>query len=691
MKCVLSRAEELKRKLELDEKPTEPQGEQDAGVLILLHDDGSDDIKVLLCVRSRHLRRHPGEVCFPGGMMDAEDRGNVRRAAIREAYEEVGVKEADDYVVLGNLPAFRARFGILIHPTVALVKRAPDIQLSVDEVERIFWMPLSKFLEETHHSTFAIDDVYMVHVFQFEDAPATYGVTALMCIVVAIGVLGRLPQFNLMANLTMKDMLDRHLDSLEIIRHVYDQKMRKPWYPFRFISPRETTVDEHGLVTTTVQAKITNAGQVEPLLVVESCRPSHLDRVQDTKNSVFTIFMMFGLGALLPWNMFLNISFDYYTMSKLRDNNGSSTWESRNFQHAMTISAQIPNLIFSIASIFFATKGDLTGRMKICLGVVQAAVLFTIICIYIDTSTWITAFFVVTNVTIIVLNASNGLFQNSLFGLASPFPFKYTNAILIGQNFCGIAVTALAMVTKAISDDVQMRAMLFFSISSIVIVTCYVLLSVVKKFKFYKKYGELVGSSNDSKSSGETSTVMQDIRKAFSKSKMQFANVFLLFFVTLSLFPNICMFVQDEQPYSFVVPENYFMDVTTFLNFNLFAFLGSLAANWIRVPGPKTIWILVLARFWFMFYFPAANYQPEKPRVYPVIFHSTWFFVFNVFALAFSSGYLSSLIMMYAPRSHAEPKIQRMAGMIAAFFLIAGIVAGLVFSLPIQLIVTGFA
>lgn len=43
-----------------------------------------------------------------------------------------------------------------------------------------------------------------------------------MCIVVAIGVLEKLPDFSLMANLTIKDILDNQLDSIDIIRHVYE-------------------------------------------------------------------------------------------------------------------------------------------------------------------------------------------------------------------------------------------------------------------------------------------------------------------------------------------------------------------------------------------------------------------------------------------------------------------------------------
>lgn len=167
--------------------------------------------------------------------------------------------------------------------------------------------------------------------------------------------------------------------------------------------------------------------------------------------------------------------------------------------------------------------------------------------------------------TIIVLNAACGLFQNSMFGLASSFPFKYTNAIIIGQNFCGIAVTVLAMFTKALSEDVQMRAMLYFALSSIAIIACFVLLNCIKKLDFYRRYGELETGSDVFEDS-TNDTTWEDIATAFSKSKMQFANIFTLFFVTLALFPNICMYVQDSlepNEYNFLIPRESFRNLTS--------------------------------------------------------------------------------------------------------------------------------
>ncbi|KAK6731713.1 hypothetical protein RB195_007900 [Necator americanus] len=182
----------LRALLSLSPEPSVPIGGQDAGVLILL-DGLPDQYRVLLCIRSEELRRHPGEVCFPGGMRDNGE--NMQATAIREAEEEVGLTR-DDFVLLGSLPAFRARSGIHIHPTVALLRRPFFPHLNPHEVQDTFWMPLERFLDNSLHMSFVLDNKYAVHSFSFEEAH-TFGVTALMCIVTAIGVHQRLPPYDL--------------------------------------------------------------------------------------------------------------------------------------------------------------------------------------------------------------------------------------------------------------------------------------------------------------------------------------------------------------------------------------------------------------------------------------------------------------------------------------------------------------
>ena len=58
-----------------------------------------------------------------------------------------------------------------------------------------------------------------------------------------------------------------------------------------------------------------------------------------------------------------------------------------------------------------------------------------------------------------------------------------------------------------------------------------------------------------------------------------------------------------------------------------------------------------------------------------MLINSDWLFWEGSVLLGFTSGYFSSLSMMYAPQSVAKEEAQ-IAGMMAGFFLIFGIFAG---------------
>ena len=58
-------------------------------VLVPLYRDSDDTVRVILTKRPDHMRRHPGDVVFPGGRM--EDGEGPEDTAIREACEEIGL------------------------------------------------------------------------------------------------------------------------------------------------------------------------------------------------------------------------------------------------------------------------------------------------------------------------------------------------------------------------------------------------------------------------------------------------------------------------------------------------------------------------------------------------------------------------------------------------------------------------
>lgn len=103
-----------------------------------------DEVHVLFEVRSQRLRRQPGEVCYPGGRIDSEDK-NEKGAAIRETIEELGLKDEDITHVL-PLDYFISPFGMIIYPYVGIITNPHHIQPNPEEVGETFTVPLTYFL-----------------------------------------------------------------------------------------------------------------------------------------------------------------------------------------------------------------------------------------------------------------------------------------------------------------------------------------------------------------------------------------------------------------------------------------------------------------------------------------------------------------------------------------------------------------
>jgi 8-oxo-dGTP pyrophosphatase MutT (NUDIX family) len=81
------------------------------------HADGTGP-GILVIQRAEGLRRHPGQVAFPGGAVDPGDV-DVVAAALREAQEEVGL-DPDSVVPLARLPEiYISRSGFVVTPVLA--------------------------------------------------------------------------------------------------------------------------------------------------------------------------------------------------------------------------------------------------------------------------------------------------------------------------------------------------------------------------------------------------------------------------------------------------------------------------------------------------------------------------------------------------------------------------------------------
>ena len=96
---------------------------------------------VVLTRRRADLRRHAGEISFPGGRRDAEDP-DLATTALREAEEEIGLmrEQVDLLGAAARTSTFATNY--VIHPFVGVIPEGVAWQPSAREVDAVLELPL---------------------------------------------------------------------------------------------------------------------------------------------------------------------------------------------------------------------------------------------------------------------------------------------------------------------------------------------------------------------------------------------------------------------------------------------------------------------------------------------------------------------------------------------------------------------
>ena len=120
-----------------------------AAVLLPLY-EREGEYWMLFTKRTQKVAYHKGQISFPGGARDEEDR-DLMDTALRETFEEIGVKP-EDVEILGELDRMGTlTSNFLITPFVGIIPHPYEFTIARDEIDELVEVPISALLDRNNY------------------------------------------------------------------------------------------------------------------------------------------------------------------------------------------------------------------------------------------------------------------------------------------------------------------------------------------------------------------------------------------------------------------------------------------------------------------------------------------------------------------------------------------------------------
>ncbi|MEI8086181.1 MAG: CoA pyrophosphatase [Paludibacter sp.] len=136
-----------------------------AVLILFFHED--DNLKMIVIRRSVYVGIHSGQIAFPGGRYEEEDK-DVRTTALREIQEEIGISE-DKIEILGRLSdIYVPPSNFLISVFVGYLAEKPIYQIDEREVDEVIEIPFAEFF---NHDTIKEKSFFVNSIKAADNAP----------------------------------------------------------------------------------------------------------------------------------------------------------------------------------------------------------------------------------------------------------------------------------------------------------------------------------------------------------------------------------------------------------------------------------------------------------------------------------------------------------------------------------------
>ena len=151
-----------------------------SAVLILFYPDSSNNIRLVYTLRTSFLKKHSGQISFPGGRADGNE--TPIQTALRETHEEIGINP-NDIQIVGNLSKLDVyHSNSRVQPVVGFMEFEPTFKKNPSEVAEIISYPLSHLLDASSKkfTTMTLgSEIYTVPYYHIHKTPL-WGATAMI-------------------------------------------------------------------------------------------------------------------------------------------------------------------------------------------------------------------------------------------------------------------------------------------------------------------------------------------------------------------------------------------------------------------------------------------------------------------------------------------------------------------------------
>ncbi|KAJ9163094.1 hypothetical protein P3X46_022802 [Hevea brasiliensis] len=369
---------------------------------------------------------------------------------------------------------------------------------------------------------------------------------------------------------------------------------------------------------------------------------------RDSYKIAYIIHFLLGAGNLLPWNAFIT-AVDYF----------GNLYPTRHVEKVFSVaymSSSVVVLILVISRGGWSKK--LTYRLRMNLGF-SMFVLSSMVPPTIDWFGRPKGAYGVTVASVVVCGLADGLIGGSLIGSAGKLPKGYMQAVFAGTASSGVLVSILRIITKAslpqTPQGLRTSAHFYFIVSTIILMCCTLCCNFLYKLPVMEQHFTLL-PNDDSLTSRPTFWAVA------RKIRWPVFGILIIYVVTLSIFPG---FIAESLASKLL--EDWY-PVLLITVYNVSDFVGkSLTAIYVLKSIKKATWACIL-RLLFYPLFAACLNGPKWLRTEVPVMSLT-------FLLGASNGYLTSVIMILAPKSVPVFEAE-LSAIVLVVFLGLGLVGG---------------